>query len=240
MNKFLVGNLRQHCMDTIKLPKQRRRYFSGDNDNLFYKKIIPEGVGSSLVSIVPRENMLPQFSMMAPSLMIFAIFSLLSEMSHYDDCESSEERPDSCFQHVPAETNDPYTGGTIDNTGGYYIIKNGHHGQFLEWSNFTGTLVDFNKNDHLDWLDRTARITKPTLEQVQTSVTLTIDQEHSWVVGTTTSAQGIFFEWAANVNDMGVLGRRHVVGGQAAPGEYETYTPDTTDFSRVPTDVIDF
>ena len=160
-------------------------------------------------------------------------------MSHYDDCESSEERPDSCFQHVPAETNDPYTGGTIDNTGGYYIIKNGHHGQFLEWSNFTGTLVDFNKNDHLDWLDRTARITKPTLEQVQTSVTLTIDQEHSWVVDEL-SGQGIFFEWAANVNDMGVLGRRHVVGSKAAPEEYETYTPDTTDFSRVPTDVIGF
>ena len=42
------------------------------------------------------------------------------------------------------------------------------------------------------------------------------------------------------MNGMGVLGRCHVVGGQAAPEEYETYTPDTTDFSRVPTDVIGF
>ena len=34
-NELLVGIRDMQCMNTVKLAKQRRRYFSGDNDGLF-------------------------------------------------------------------------------------------------------------------------------------------------------------------------------------------------------------
>jgi len=177
------------------------RYFSGDNDGPFFNGDYNRG----------RQQLI--------------------RVSHYDDCPAGETptSADSCLEHGSSSTADPYTGGTIDNTGGYYIIPNGAHGQFMDWSNFTGTLVDFNKNMHLNWLDRTARMTKSPLEQEQRSVTLTLNLGNSWGAR---AEHGFFFEWAANINGRGVLGRRHVVARDVLS--------DTVDFSHVPTDMIGF
>lgn len=199
-----VGHM--SCMDTVKLPKQRRRYFNGDNDHLFFQ---PKGSNVDGYS-VGREQ--------------------LSAMSHYL-CPASDTLPDNCLQHEPQKVADPYTGGTIENTGGYYLIENGRHGDFRQWSNFTSTSAEWNYYTQLDWLVQTSLLAKPLFAKDSTPVDLTIDLDQDFLVEESTN-EGLYFEWASNVNNLGLLGRRHVVARDTSH--------DVVSFDQVPTDVIGF
>mmetsp|Transcript_9784 Transcript_9784/g.17660 ORF Transcript_9784/g.17660 Transcript_9784/m.17660 type:complete len:548 (-) Transcript_9784:307-1950(-) len=206
-NGLLVGIRDMQCMNTVKLAKQRRRYFSGDNDGLFGLTYDGDhGTRSQMV-----------------------------EMSHYNCDTNGGAGDDNCLQHPESNANspDPYTGGMIENIGGYYIVKGGVHGQFLDWANFTNPdlALPYYKSTHLDWLAATAKSTKPPLDEDERRVTLQMDLDHRWKFRET-APQGIFFEWAAAVNSRGVLGRRWIVA--------EGTTSARKTFSQVPTDVVGF
>lgn len=202
----LAGITDMQCMNTVKLAKQRRRYFSGDNDYLFGGDY--DGTRSQL-----------------------------AEISHYRCDSNGGKGDDNCLRHPEScsEVPDPYTGGVIENTGGYYIVKNGVHGQFLDWPCFYDPDHDhglpYYRGTNLDWLDTTARATKPHLDEDEKSVTLEMDLDHWRLLGETAS-DGIFFEWAASVNSRGTLGRRWIVA--------EDTTSVTKEFDRVPKDVVGF
>ena len=67
---YWVVQARQHFMDTIKLPKQRRRYFSGDNDDLFFNGDYVRGRQQLIREYHSQMSVLSQFRVMTPNPII--------------------------------------------------------------------------------------------------------------------------------------------------------------------------
>lgn len=89
----------------------------------------------------------------------------------------------------------------------------------------------FNRNMHLGWLASISQDTKAPVAQDQTLVTLTTNLNQFGWLGDA-APQGIYFDWASNVNNLGVLGRRFVVARDTTHEEFS--------LEEVPTEAIGF
>jgi len=161
----------------------------------------------------------------------------------YYDC--GDERD--CLTRAPATVVDAYTGSSIADEGGYFILEGDHVTEWIRCQ-CNGAACSGEEEQacdeaapyfsaegiergpaSFDWLARTAKLTYDGYAASSEEVTLEVDLDH-YRLFTAATEHGFFFEWA-DVN--GAFGQRQKIGVNALIATHTSMKPDGTPGFRI-------
>jgi len=156
----------------------------------------------------------------------------------YYDCGVERD----CLTRTPATVADAYTGSSIANEGGYFIVEGDHVTEWIrcqcngaacssEEEHACNDPAPYFSGDGIeqgpasfDWLARTAKAAYDAPAASVEEVTLEVDLGH-WRLLHSSALHGFFFEWA-DVN--GAFGQRQKIGESALLVTHTLMKPDGT------------